>query len=286
MIEERVCQNWLDVQQQLYVDSWYEEIGRHRSRFAYRGMPNRTFSLETTLQRMGGPYQQLESHLIRNFRKYAFQHAAATNPGLIQNPAGDSMWNWLVLARHHGLPTRLLDWTYSPYVALHFATEDLLFEQQSIESVIWCVDYTKSQALLPGWLQSLLHAEVSDVFTIDMLSEAVPDLSTFDRRASHHGLTKEPQEFVVFFEPPSFDARVVNQFALHSMMSSPTARLDHWLEQHPQLCRKLIIPTELKWEIRDKLDQANINERLLYPGLDGLCQWLRRYYGPRPALDK
>ncbi|SOD89979.1 hypothetical protein [Spirosoma fluviale] len=39
-----------------------------------------------------------------------------------------------------------------------------------------------------------------------------------------------------------------------------------------------MIDHRLKWEIRDKLDQANINERVLFPGLDGLSRWLRRQY--------
>jgi hypothetical protein len=71
-------------------------------------------------------------------------------------------------------------------------------------------------------------------------------------------------------------------------MSSPTATLDEWLGSHPELHRRVLVPAALKWEIRDKLDQANVNERVLFPGLDGLSRWLARYYTPvghssRPA---
>jgi hypothetical protein len=64
-------------------------------------------------------------------------------------------------------------------------------------------------------------------------------------------------------------------------MSSPSAQLDRWLAKHPDLYGRIIIPKALKWEIRDKLDQANITERTLFPGLDGLASWLKRQYTPR-----
>ena len=66
-------------------------------------------------------------------------------------------------------------------------------------------------------------------------------------------------------------------------MSDPAAVFDEWMREHPELCRQVIVPAALKWEIRDKLDQANINERVLFPGLDGLSQWLARYYTPTGA---
>ena len=59
-----------------------------------------------------------------------------------------------------------------------------------------------------------------------------------------------------------------------SMLSSPSLPitdwpLDHWLGPQTQVARKLIIPARLKWEVRDKVDLANINERTLFPGLGG-----------------
>jgi hypothetical protein len=97
-------------------------------------------------------------------------------------------------------------------------------------------------------------------------------------------LSRDP--FVLFLEPPSLDPRILNQFALFSLMSSANATLDDWLAAHPKLARRVLVPARLKWEVRDKLDQANINERVLFPGLDGLSQWLARYYWPKPETQR
>jgi hypothetical protein len=68
--------------------------------------------------------------------------------------------------------------------------------------------------------------------------------------------------------------------------SRPDQSFDDWLGEHGELARRIVIPAELKWEVRDKLDQANLTERVLFPGLDGLTRWLVRYHAPRrPHLD-
>ena len=260
MDEIRVS-SWAELHERLFEDAWQEQLGRFRSNFAFRGRGDAGDDLRTSLQRLGGDARALEGSLLRAFQKYARR----------TDVAFDSTWNWLALAKHHGLPTRLLDWTYSPYVALHFATADLDFYER--DAVVSCVDYVRAHEHAPAPLREVLAAEGANVFTAEMLDRAAGSLSDLD------GLGRE--EFVVFLEPPSLDERIVNQYALFSLMSSPTASLDAWLERHPDLARRVVIPAELKWEVRDKLDQANVTERVLFPGLDGLSLWLKRYYLPR-----
>ena len=266
-MEDILVTSWNELNERLYEESWKESLGRYRSNFAFRGHSDVAYTLKTSLLRLAGAAEKLEGHLLRNFRKYARRDAVPN----------DSIWNWLAVAQHHGLPTRLLDWTFSPLVALHFATA--LLENFDRDGVIWCVDFVKTNRLLPRRLREVLEGEGSNAFTVEMLSRVVGTLGEFNRLS-------DGEEFVLFIEPPSLDDRIVNQFALFSMMSSPTARLDLWLASHPELYHRVIIPASLKWEVRDKLDQANITERVLFPGLDGLSNWLRRYYTQKPKPDQ
>lgn len=247
----------------LYLDSWQDQLRRFRSNLAFRGLSDASYSLHTSLARLGGPYAELEYHVLRNFRKYA-QHESTED--------SDSEWKWVTIGQHHGLPTRLLDWTYSPLVALHFATSSL--DRGDTDGVVWCVDYVACHQRLPEALSGVLQSAGAHVLTIPMLERVARDLRAFD------ALGRE-SPFVAFFEPPSLDARLVNQYALFSVLPSATASLDSWLADHPELHRRVVIPRDVKWEIRDKLDQANVTERVLFPGLDGLARWLSRHYAPR-----
>lgn len=90
-------------------------------------------------------------------------------------------------------------------------------------------------------------------------------------------------DFFIFLEPQSMDARIVNQFALFSIASNPRKSLDELLEARGIEAEKIVIPSDIKWEVRDRLDQSNITERVLFPGLDGLSSWLKRHYTPVSA---
>jgi hypothetical protein len=261
-VRETRVETWLELQEALFAESWNAELERFRSNFVYRGEGRASNELTTSLQRLGGPYPELERHLLRNFQKYAHRDAVAK----------ETIWHWLALAKHHGLPTRLLDWTHSPYVGLHFATSNRLLYGQ--DGAVWMVDYVRASEHLPGPLREILREEGANSFTAEVLERGATSLEALDRLA-------EDEDFAVFFEPPSLDDRIVNQYSVFSLMSGSEVRLDLWLDERPELVGRIVIPAELKWEVRDKLDQANVTERVLFPGLDGIATWLARLYSPR-----
>src|ERR671935_223918 len=177
---------WADLLDTLYAESWNPSLGRFRSPFAFRGHPSSSDDLSSGLLRLaaGRPdVARLELHLLRNFRKYAYGQSGT-----------DTVWHWLALGQHRGLPTRLVDWTYSPFVALHFATANP--QEMEEDGVVWAVDFIATNRFLPARLRRILRAEGSDTVTVEMLDPFVT-LEAFDR------LSRRP--FVVFLEPPSID---------------------------------------------------------------------------------
>jgi hypothetical protein len=243
-------------------------FGRHpehaRSTLVFRGLARASFTNTSSLARLSGDYPALERHLIRNFRKYAHQEAP-----------GPTEWDWMALGQHHGLPTRLLDWTFSPLVALHFATASWPHD----DAVLWAVDVAEAHRWLPGALRRAVDDEGSLLFTTQLLNRQAADVAELDRLR-----VEEP--FALFFEPPTLDARIANQAAVLSVIADARCHMQDWLRAHDGTCRAWRIPPTLKAEVRDRLDQANVNERVLLPGLDGLAAWLRRYYSPQTRMDQ
>lgn len=255
--------SWHELDEAIADSSWCRHPEGVRSTLVWRGLARSSYSNVSSLARLSDNYAQLERHLVRNFRKYAHR----------EQP-GPTTWDWLSLAQHHGLPTRLLDWTFSPQVALHFATASWAEH----EAMLLAIDCDAVHELLPGRLREALAREGSLVFTTEMLAAHAEDLDAFDALA-------EREPFLLFFEPPSLDERIVNQAAVLSVISAANRHMEEWMEDWPDLWRAWRLPPELKAEVRERLDQAHVNERVLLPGLDGLAAWLRRYYSPRGALS-
>jgi hypothetical protein len=254
--------SWQELDEALHEPRFGRHENQARSTLVFRGLARADYSNVTSLARLQGDYAALERHLLRNFRKYAHQQAP-----------GPTTWDWLALGQHHGLPTRLLDWTFSPLVALHFASASWPDE----DAVLWAVDAAVAHEALPGPLREALEDEGSLVFTTELLALLAPDVADL-------AMLQDGEPFTLFFEPPTFDERIASQAAVLSAISDPTCQLETWLDRHCDAWRAWRIPTRLKAEVRERLDQAQITERALMPGLDGLAAWLRRYYSPKRSV--
>ncbi len=90
-----------------------------RGRWVFRGHPNREYKLVPSVGRGAHTSQSRE-----NYERSLFNIFCREAGGYISSLPSDD-WEWLSLAQHHGLPTRMLDWTYNPLVALYFAVEAL-----------------------------------------------------------------------------------------------------------------------------------------------------------------
>lgn len=246
------------------------DLGRNRSLYLYRGVTDASFKLVTSLSRnCKDAKKELEPCILNNFTKY----------GALEDPQIEkSVWRQMILGQHHGLPTRLLDWSQSPLIALHFATtEHNLDDMDDHDCAIWRIDIKELHAMLPGRYKKVLSDNQTSVFTVNMLNSVTTSLDQYDEDMNDKSM--------VVIEPPSIDPRIVNQYSFFAIVPDGVNNVEEFFEKYTNNTVKYVIKKELRWRIRDMLDQQNISERIIYSGLDGLSKWLGRHYFVREKKD-
>ena len=253
-----LIKSWDQLQSAVFEDVWDPAILRYRNNRVFRGMCDAQWGLTPSLNRACPQDLGLERMILRSFQKYGYAELQSCT----------SFWEIVAMGQQFGLPTRLLDWTYSPLVAAHFVTEDVSAYDR--DGVIWCVDMEDVNAHLPAELRRRLNAQKGVIFTRDILDETAKNFDALKACSD--------TPFALFFEPASTVNRIANQYALFSVVSDPAVTLLNLPESDTFI--RLIIDRRAKLEIRDKLDYINISERMIYPGLDGICKWIARRYAP------
>ena len=240
-----------------------ESIDRYRSKYVYRGMPDASYHLQTSLYRNCKELKnELEPSILKNFNKYA----------ALEDPTVEhSVWRQMILGQHHGLPTRLLDWSQSVLTAMHFAvTEADLDMMDARDCVIWRLNIEELYKFLPESYRRQLDENNTYIFNVDALQRVAPTLEDFDRDTGGKALA--------IIEPPSMDSRIISQYAFFSVIPGSMESIEAFLDEYTSHTRRYIINRALRWRIRDMLDQLNISERMYYPGLDGMSKWIGRHY--------
>lgn len=238
--------------------------GRYRDTGVYRGSSMASSPLLTSLDRLGGIHPahtkaDLEEHILRNYMRYS-------RPYLGNEPVND--WEQLISAQHHGAPTRLLDWSYSPLVAAFFASRPARLEKHA--RAVWRLDW---QAVHEAFGFSPLALLITDLDALFGRDGLFTPWRLFAR-------PKDAPAFACLLEPPSLDNRIVAQAAAFTLCSDKWTSFDRFLVEHGlgHALTKFTIPIDVVSLVRDQLDMVGVDERRLFPDLDGVAAAIRRYY--------
>ncbi len=204
-----------------------------------------------------------------------------------------SEWEALAIAQHHGLPTRLMDWTENPLVALYFAVRETKTEDEGepMDSAVYVLisnparytDFSRNQHLGVEPVKDLAtkpaHEEMGyAAFGVEELegeendnSEAAEDEETPDASSNETPEAPLPFEITenVIYHPPHISPRMRAQDSVLLACHRPLEALENrdWIE--------IVIRHDAHDDIRRRLDQYGVFDRQLFPDLDGIAKWLR-----------
>jgi len=248
----------------LRVDTWSElhalfDGPRFRD-WAFRGQEDESWPIESSLARAlarkGIPrtaWRTREERIIRIFRRKAH---------LLLPRTPSDFFEWLALMQHHGAPTRLLDFTWSPYVASFFA-----LDRATKDAAIW--------AILPSALQS---GELANrLFDRSAVHEDLPigiHPWNSDRLAEY--VLSNRDRWVVVGEPYHLNRRLIAQsgtFVLPCDNGEPVESLIASMPGGLDAIKKIVLSTKnLRETAVRKLYTMNLTHATLFPDLDGLAR--------------
>lgn len=226
------------------IDAFYRKVGFAPSReiVLFRGqsvdkplMPKYARTVQAMLQE--GLMKSDEILAVEQERFLEFKRRA----GWMIEKAPSTEWDWLGLAQHHGLETRLLDWTENPLVALYFAFDDSRFGAQG-SGVLWILRVPKSEIVLPSNTTSPFSVESTKIFRPTIVSHRMTAQAGW---FSAHKFVRSKQGFL------------------------PLERNKTYKESLARLEIRLSAG-----EVLNYLTRVGISPVSLFPDLDGLCRHL------------
>jgi FRG domain len=255
--------NYLNDEQVHKVETWkeFQEItasSKYR-RWAFRGQRKSDYLLTSTLTRYLQDYKIRraswhiqEARIIRIFRRKAslfLQHV----------PKEDDIFHWLAMMQHHGAPTRLLDFTWSPFVAAFFA-----LEKARSDCAIWAVNF------------HLLKEKKYFFEQENMTMKAPRPEKGIDHYLEFY--TENSVPFITAGEPYSMTQRQIAQsgtFLVPGILDKPIEGILSNESSPENLVVKFILDAKkIRDEAMESLYYMNITNATLFPGLEGLARSL------------
>lgn len=183
----------------------------------------------------------------------------------VQCPAPGDGLAWLALAQHHGLPTRLLDWTESILVAAWFAVGE---QEDCARRVQECPSARKTETVIWALSPSLMNWRLNKggPFFFPKADDPIVD-DAFSGKSRSEG-----KVYAIWQQ--SVHARMVSQNAYFTIHGSENSLIDlntGNCQPGPRFLYKLTISPQARESIRQDLLALGVSKSTIYPGLDSLC---------------